>query len=795
MSAAPKTNWKGGVPVPYFGPTWRLLAGILIVHALSTAHAQGAPPAEFPGVAEAVAAARNSDFGEGGPAMEYLRDRVLEVQLEPTGREELANTLAASLADPTSTLVWKTFVCRQLNVIGSEGQIDELTPLLHYPATAHLARYALEVIPGAEVNDLLWEAIAKADGPTAAGFATSLAARGGAATVMRLGELLAHPDQAVVTAALIGLGRIGGVEAERVLRKSFGSLAEEVHTEYYEALLACAEFYRAGGNGPDAIRLFDELMQAPLPLSVRLAGFEGTISVNGEAASPLVAAALTSGDAPWVRAALSHVRTLGGPNSTLLFAQQLGSVSQAVQAPLLQALADRGDPGALPYLSGGVNSQEVAVQYATLDALGALGNETSLPLLLAGLTSNDGEAVERSRRSLVRMPDAGTNGALVQSYERGDSALRAALAPVLAERQALEAIPALLLAAANQDGEARSNAFKALGDLARSEHQIDVVALFYDAEAEEERMEASRALANLCRRVAPSEERSVARAAIYAGAPTSLTRAGALQLFCDLGDNVLLPLVISACGDGDSVVQDAAVTALSTWPDATPIHEVYALATTGRTELHRMQALEGYIRLLRLPSERPESERLEGFRQALTLANNNVDILRSILAGLADLKIIEALDLAESFLENPEIHAEAAVAAEKIRSRFYALTASANGEAAALAADGNIDTAWKTPGPQEDGQWIEVDMSRPAEIRGLVLDSSRSSAAFPRAYRVQVYAKGAVPGAPAAEGAGNEGVTEINFPAAATGQILRVTLTGSAADTPWAIHELRIVPQ
>ncbi len=792
MIAAPKTNWRGGFPASQFRSIWCLLAGILIVNALSTAHAQEAPPTEFPGVAEAVAAARNSDFGEGGPAMEYLRDRVLEVQLEPTGREELANTLAASLADPTSTLVWKTFVCRQLYVIGGEGQLDELTPLLHDPATAHLARYALEVFPGAEVNDLLWEAIANADGPTAAGLASSLAARGGAATVLRLGELLAHPDREVVAVALIGLGRIGGVEAERVLRKSLGTLTEEVHTEYYEALLACAEFYRAGGNGPDAIRLYDELMQAPLPISIRLAGFEGTISVRGEEASPVVAAALTSGDAPWVRAALSHVRTLGGPNSTLLFAQQLGSVSQEVQVPLLEALADRGDPGALPYVSGGVNSPVVAVQYATLDALGALGNETSLPLLLAGLTSNDEGAVERSRRSLVRMPDAGTNGALVQSYERGDSALRAALAPVLAERQALEAIPALLLAAANQDGEARSSAFKALGDLARSEHQIEVVALFYDAEAEEERMEASRALANLCRRVAPSEERSVARAAIYAGAPTSLTRAGALQLFRELGDNVLLPLVISACGDSDSIVQDAAVSALSAWPDATPIHEVYALATSAATETHRMQALEGYIRLLRLPSERPESERLVGFRQALTLANDNVDLNRSILAGLADLKLIEALDLAESFLDNPEIHAEATVAAEKIRSRFYTLTASANGDAAGLAADGDISTAWQTSGPQEAGQWVEIDMSRPASIKGIVLDTSRTQDAFPRGYSVQVYAKGAAAGTPVATGAGTEGVTEIVFPGVVTAQIVRVTLTGNAEE-PWAIHELRFL--
>jgi hypothetical protein len=42
-------------------------------------------------------------------------------------------------------------------------------------------------------------------------------------------------------------------------------------------------------------------------------------------------------------------------------------------------------------------------------------------------------------------------------------------------------------------------------------------------------------------------------------------------------------------------------------------------------------------------------------------------------------------------------------------------------------------------------------------------------------------------------GTGTEGLTEILFPAAVTGQIIRVTLTESASD-PWVIGELRVLP-
>jgi HEAT repeat protein len=727
--------------------------------------------------------------------MEYLREKILSVQLDPAARNELANALAASLDDAASTHPYKVFVCRQLYLIGGEDQIDELAPLLHDPKLTHAARYALEVIPGVEVNDLLWEGIAGADGPVAAGLAASLAARGGASTVIRLGELLTHPHRDVVASALVGLGRLGGVEAERVVRRSFPNLAEELHTEYYEALLACAGHYETLGMPAEAGRVFEELMVPALPLSVRLAAFHGLVALRGEGASPLIAQALISGDAPWVAAALAGVRTSGGPDSTLLFARQLVAVPPDVQAMLIQALADRGDTTALPAISAGLQSTETTVQQAAVEALGVLGNETSVEALLSGLMGVDEAVAKACRRSLARIPDAGVNGALIQAYERGDAVLRTAVAPLLAERQASEALPALFAMAESQEGEARSSAFKAIGQIGRDKDLDQLRDLYYEVEAEEARDAAAQAITALCRRVAPSGDRATARAALYTLAPTSLTRAGSLAIFRELGDDMLLPLVISACGDPDSIVKDAGIIALSGWPNATPLQEVYALAKSEETESQRRTALDGYIRLLGLTSDRPVEERVAGYKAALALAGEVPEITRSVLAGLSGVKSTEALDLAEHYLPDTELHHEAAIAAEKIRSAFYAVTASVKGETVGNVVDGKIDTLWETGTPQVAGQWIEIDMSRPASIKGIVLDASRTKGAYPREYSVQVYAKGSEPGVPIVTGAGAEGVTEIVFPSALTGQVVRVTQMGSDPASPWAIHELRIIPE
>ena len=758
-----------------------------------TVRGQETPTPTFANITEAIQAAQTSTYGEGGPAMEYLRAQVMEVQLDPATRNKLANALAATLSDSASTHPYKVFVCRQLYLIGGEEQIDELAPLLRDPALAHVARYALEVIPGAEVNEILWEAITKVDGQAAAGLTASLAARGGAVTVMRLSELLTHAHRDVVSAALIGLGRIGGVESELVLRRALSKLPEDLRTEYHEALLACAEKYRESGNAVESARLFEELMQPALPLSVRIAAFGGFVGVRGEEASPRIAEALASGDGPWVKAALALVRTHGGPQSTALFAQQLASVPPDVQAWLIQALGERGDPVALPFISAGAQRPEVLVQYATIDALGTLGNETSLPLLLTGLTGDDPEVVQRCADSLRRIADAGVNAALVQYHANGDALLQVAMAPILADRQAAEALSALYASA--QGGEARASAFKAIGAIARAEDLEHVVALYFHTEEETARQEAMQALIATCRRITPSPERASARATIYTMAPTSLTRAGALEIFRALGDDILLPLVISACGDDDSIVKDAAIATLSGWPTATPLHEVHALAKSSESDAHRAIALNGYIRLLRLPSVRPTEDSVAGFKEALALATEDAETKRAILAGISDLESADALDLAESFLAEPDLHADAATASEKIRSRFYTFNASVNSAAAAMAYDENIDTFWGTDTPQIAGQWFEIDMSRPAAIKGIVLDSSRAKDAHPRGYEVHVYNKGGALGVPVITGAGKEGVTEITFPAAVTGQIVRVTQTGSAEDTPWVIHELRIVPE
>ncbi len=79
----------------------------------------------------------------------------------------------------------RDFACRMLSVIGSAAAVPALAPLLETAKTSDVARYALENIPGAEVDAALKATLSKLSGPARDGLAGTIAARatfgGGAA--------------------------------------------------------------------------------------------------------------------------------------------------------------------------------------------------------------------------------------------------------------------------------------------------------------------------------------------------------------------------------------------------------------------------------------------------------------------------------------------------------------------------------------------------------------------------------------------------------------------------------------
>ena len=116
--------------------------------------------------------------------MEWGGDRSMASELsvvimdaDPSQWPAMEKKLVAVLKHESCSDPARDWACRMLRLIGSPACVPALEPLLADPKQADRARYALELIPGKEVDAALNEALGKLTGKAREGLEGTIAAR------------------------------------------------------------------------------------------------------------------------------------------------------------------------------------------------------------------------------------------------------------------------------------------------------------------------------------------------------------------------------------------------------------------------------------------------------------------------------------------------------------------------------------------------------------------------------------------------------------------------------------------
>jgi len=116
--------------------------------------------------------------------MDWGSDRSMASELETVIKDADASQwpgfekkLLKVLATPGTSAASRDFVCRMLRLIGSPACVPALAPMLSDPKLADQARYALELISGAEVDTVLKSALGKLSGDAKIGLEGTIKAR------------------------------------------------------------------------------------------------------------------------------------------------------------------------------------------------------------------------------------------------------------------------------------------------------------------------------------------------------------------------------------------------------------------------------------------------------------------------------------------------------------------------------------------------------------------------------------------------------------------------------------------
>jgi HEAT repeat protein len=598
------------------------------------------------------------EYGQSRTSFIALENRLREASASE--KEAIEGKLIDVLKSPDATEAARHQVSRLLALAATCRSVPVLGGLLTEGDLSQYALFALEVIPCVEADQLLREKLTQTSGNVRVNVIGSLAARRDSKAVPQIGRLVSDSEPATVRAALAALGRIGGAEASSLLEKA--RVAADLEQARWDARLAAAESLHQSGDRKGAAAVYRAAYEQKEPASLRAAGLQGLVTVEGDKALPVVIQALKQ-DVFMQRVAATALDRLPGPGATSEIIKALPELSPGAQILAISALEKRGDKSAEAAVSRQVANPDPDVQLVALAALGRVGSASSVPLLFRTLRA-EGDTGRMAQETLNRLPGPDVDQTILKYLRESDANWRIAALRALNARRYSPALPAVMTALKDEDGSVRVEAWRAAAVMAGREEAPRLIELMLQAPAGREQQAAEQAVQAVSERATEPAARTAALLEAFDEASPA-GKAPILRVLGRLGGDKSLAVIRASLDAGNEQVEDAAIRVLAEWPDDRAGRDLLRLAQTAQTPVQRIVSLRGYVRLAGTPGLRGEGETMSMLRQAWELSERP-DEKRLVLGALGGVSSSAALDLAEASLADEDLRSEAEAASHKI---------------------------------------------------------------------------------------------------------------------------------
>jgi len=607
------------------------------------------------------------EYGQSREAMVNLIEYFRFAAGSPKLQQQNAKRLLQLLTSNNTTLAGKQFVCEQLSRIGSKASVPTLARMLQDSATSDMARFALERIPDPAVDKALRKALSQTTGKIRIGLINTIGQRRDAKAVSALSKLIENSDPLTASAAITALGKIGGEKATRVLTRAKDKTSGPLNALVCDAYLNCADVLLQQGEKDKALLIYSQLNAPQFPAPIRYAAMRGMIHGRGENVSEFVLSLLKNSDPPTQILAANLVHEIPATESVVGIAQALPNLAPASQVQLLTLFAERKDAEARQAAVAATQSDHAEVRAAAVQTLGKIGDETTVPLLAKIAAGKNAEAAI-ARRSLHRLAGPNIDETIVKNIPTAAPEVKIELILAANQRRISAATPILLQTAKAPELQVRVESIRALKTSADGQNLSDLIELLVNASTASERSELETTIIAVALKAPAESHKSnvvINRLKALPPGTNPEVRESLLHVLGGIGDEGALPILIAALNDTAANVKTAAIRALSEWPNAAPEKNLLAIVENSKHTLHQILALRGFVRLLRFESDLPSEETIKKFRRAMELAANPTE-QKMVLGWLAEVKSLEALEMAAAYMKNEALRTEAAVAAVKI---------------------------------------------------------------------------------------------------------------------------------
>ncbi len=735
----------------------------------------------------AVAAVKTYTLGGDFAPCQLIIDEINAAGSDAAAQAAIAAKLAEALRGTDYDA--QKFLCSQLYLVATDKEAPLIAPLLTDEKLSISALTALQQVKGRETDRALLEALGSTKGAVRAGIVDAIGARGDAAHVKDLAPLLKEKELDAVRSAAGALGKIGGAAALDALNAALPKAGNRTRTAIINGILLAAEKTAASGDLSRARAAMERLTDHTEDGPVRAAAMCDMARLGDGRAAVIITQGLKDSD-PAVRTViLGLLRRAPEKDVTADVVAVLPELMPEGRAAALRALGDRGEAEVAGTALKCLSDPDPEVRLAALHALGRTGGPEAVKPLIERLAGQSEAEATAAEEALATIKGADADAAVATLLEGGAPLLRARVLLVLGGRAAAAAVPTMLYYA-EEDGYlvVRQAAFKALGMTVTPKEFPQLVDAL--AEAPDECREAAEAgTVAAIRRFGPDAGIGPLLAARYQHSFKKKVRVSLLHVLSESEDPAALKTLRRATHSWTKDVRKAAVDALCQWPTADALGDLQSLVRRGSRGV-RDAAFDGVLRQLKRGTGKPAAETLAIYAD-LFAPGKTPEQTKALLAGIGDVADRGALALIAPYLAQDAFRAEAAVAAEKVRRHFYvATTFDGSGEAKRMI-DGDMNSRWRSGANQKPGQWLQVDLGEKTRVTGVVLDTARTAAEYPRAWEIYVCDDPANPGKPVATGTSETPIAEAHFDAT-EGRVVKVVQTGTA-DCCWSVHELHIL--
>jgi len=578
-------------------------------------------------------------------------------------RTAIAQTIATRLKAnlPKLARIW---LIRQLEHIGRDEAVAALAADLANadPRVRECARRALQRNPSPKAAESLRNALAEAKTPEwRVALINALAHRN--AAVPALITQAKSPNDTVRTAAIVALAHIGDKAAAPVIHAGTTKGSARARAAATDATLMLADKLCDAGDKPTALAVYHKLLGARR--HIRCAALIGLGRAGGAAELTPIFEALADPH-PHVRgAALEALALLPADAVVAAITDKLKTAEPKLKVALLNALVRRADKATFPAFAAAATDADPAVRIAAYHGMATLADDRATPFLVPVLLKAQGPERDAARTAVNCIPGKTMTDALLAALPSANPAGRVELVRCIGVRRTEPVVPPLLkLAGADPDAPVRTQAFGALASLADEPALPQLVALLVHAKDNTDRRPAERAVTTVCKRIDDTARRTKPLLAALPDASLP-ARTALLRVLGRLGGDPALEAVRAALKDKSPEVQDTAIRVLAKWDDPKVAADLLALAKGAKALNHRVIALDGYVRAVGMMADRPAAELVKMYENAMAAAPRPDDRKR-VLAGMANVGNLGALKLAQQYLTDPALKAEAETAVVKI---------------------------------------------------------------------------------------------------------------------------------